>query len=420
MKHLSLSLLIAFLIISCNLCMSLESFSGTSNNDPAKKEQGPVASKKSGVKKAARTTVDKENNIHWHSVRFIAKVLKRLGEKRPIGDLRDELVKSCPTQNIVTTLRTDVINCKVLATQDSTGSTYTKNLPIDCLKTMIQHVVAACPTVVQRSAAMILIQAAQTNLNPQRKTKLKKLQRKALRAVTRIETMMNLSKDEVNKKLSDVHKELKNEKAREKAKEDHLDVMKTLDKLGENVKKMRSTKKAAKPKNTTKSVDSKTTNEVKPKKKKKNSYKNKKGKSQQYYNEYLDDDEDFSVFPPAPSKDKSPKKASVKSTRSSAEKKKSSFIEIGNVKPKKKEKRSKVLNKEFVTRPSKKSPTTSTPKKAARTIENKSTSTQNAPAVPANTADSKKLIQKVKLNKNKNQTLSAYMSKVIKYFAEKF
>jgi hypothetical protein len=420
MKQLSLSLLIIYLILSSNLCLNIKPGKATKK-----------LTKKSKLAKRERK-IDTNNNVHLHSIRFSAKLLRRLGDSRGVEELKKEMIATCPTQNLIRTIRTDLINHLVLLKVTDDNSGFALDLPIQTFSTMIQHIVDACPQIVKNSEAISYISAALNNLNPKHK-KILKLRKKTKRVIKRLKEILNVKKSEIKKKVKSVNKEIKREKLVAQAKIEHQDVIKILEKLEGNVSKIKSRTKNSsiitKDEQMDKENSSKKINflDEKPKgrKKKKNKNKNKEKKTKDdgYYNEHLDNDQDFSVFPPDP---EPLKKGNSNKNKSAGKKPKSgliqnyavSFIEnsIEDLTATKKSKDSKGIASNTKPHTSENTEKTSSNEKKNSSI---SETKNDLHKIPLNTEHSNDLIKKSNFNENKRQGLSSYFAKKIKYFAEK-
>jgi hypothetical protein len=382
MKQLSLSVLIVFLLLSSNLCLNLQ------QNKPKKKaRQDPV-------RKEPNKEINEDQNVYLHSIRFSAKILKKLGDKRPLSDIKKEMTSICPTQNLIRTIRTDVINHKLLIQETTEKSDFISNLPIQTWGTMIQHIIDACPNVIKNSEAMTFFSAALKNLNNNHK-RIKKLRKKTNKAIQRLVVLLNVTKKDVQGKLSVVKREIRKQKARNQAKVEHKNVVKILNKLEANVKRMKT------PTPDKKKVTSISSEEIK----------DRKIKNNKKTPERLDDDKDFSVFPPKPD--------SKEDKKSSPSAKKSSFIEVvaDTQSPKSTTQNDKIKSEEEIKKKSKTSKKKGNKKASRKAAKKKLRKTRK---VPKNTKYSRELIRKTRLNHLKRQSLSSFFSKKIRYFAEKF
>jgi hypothetical protein len=429
MKQLSLSLLITFLVLTSNLCLNIQ---------PQSNQIRQVEEKNSGKKSEGK--IDEKNNVYLHSIRFSAKLLKRLGDPRNVDEIKKEMIEICPTQNLIRTIRTDLINHLALVNMTDDNSEFTSDLPIQTFSTMIQHIVDACPKILNNSGAMTYISAALKNLKPKQE-KILKLRKKTSRIINRLKEILNVEKSEVTEKVQQVNKEIKKEKDVAQAKIEHQDVIKILDKLEKNVKKIQLksnvSNKVERKKNKNKSSENINFLNEEPSKAKKKHKKNKnKSKDKEKYNEYLDNDKDFSVFPPepAPLKETSNKNKDLKINKresSLTQHSAISFIEIENKGPNKKNSKKKLQSNNKKKSNKKKK---SIEKKKSGKIKNSNNSkkgrkkssdkepkkVKRLSKVPLNTKHSRDLIRKSNFYEGKRQSLSSYFAKKIKYFAEKF
>jgi hypothetical protein len=409
MKQLSLSLLITYLVLTSNLCLNIQ---------PQSNQIRQVGEK--NLENKSKGKIDEKNNIYLHSIRFSAKLLKRLGDPRNVDELKKEMIATCPTQNLIRTIRTDLINHLVLVKMTDDNSDFTSNLPIQTFSTMIQHIVDACPKILNSSGAITYISAALKNLNPKHK-KILKLRKKTSRVINRLKEILNVEKSEVKEKIQHVNKEIKKEKDVAQAKIEHQDVIKILDKLEKNVKKIQIkssvNNKVERNKNKDKSTKKINFLKEEPSKTKKKEKKNKnKSKDNEKYNEHLDNDKDFSVFPPepAPLKETSNKNKDlkiIKRVSSLVQHTAISFIEVQNKGPKKKITKKKISSTKK---------TSSSKKERKKSSAEQPKQDKQLSKVPPNTEHSKDLIKKSNFNEGKRQSLSSFFAHKIKYFAEKF
>jgi hypothetical protein len=325
-------------------------------------------------------------NVHWLSVRLISKLLKKLGDRRSMDDLEQDLIKRCPLQNLIPKLRDEVMNFKVVVASVGSEKSVRSAVSIENWKNIISAIINACPAVVKASAGYTWIAKARGNLMKDQNGKFDRIQSKADRAINRMAVFLRVTDAIVENKLFEIKEALR--KQEEEAKARRLAIIKA---RKEQAEKRKLAKLAAEKK--------RKLEQEKAKKNKKRLNKNKGAKNS-----------------PAA-------RITVTDT------KKNSFIELNAL----------AVNVVDSNKPTIKNPASKSNKKRSSkktTAKSRSSKKNNvqAPAkpeplyvnammtpvnldVPWNNEEQNEFVKKTKINKVRNMTLSSLIARTIKFFA---
>ena len=427
MKHLSLSILITFLILSIGYITTMHKDSNgapvkrmganktlaknhthgnhthTKNLTLAKGKNSTSVTKKDKKKKNKEAEKKKpkreiinihvtdpkivNKNVHWLSVRLIAKLLKKLGDRRSMDDLEQDLIKRCPLQNLIPKLRDEVMNFKVVVASVGSEKSVRSAVSIENWKNIISAIINACPPVVKASEGYKWIAKARGNLMKDQNGKFERIQTKAERAIHRMAVFLRVTDSIVENKLFEIKEALR--KQEEEAKAKRLAIIKA---RKEEAEKRKRAKLAAEKK--------RKLEQEKAKKNKNRLNKNKGAKNS-----------------PA---------ARITVTGST---KKNSFIELNALavavvnsdKPTNKNSASKTDKKKSSKKTTAKSRSSKrnikqTPSKPEPLYVNVMKTPVNLD-VPWNNEEQNEFVKKTKINKIKNMTLSSLIARTIKFFA---
>jgi hypothetical protein len=104
--------------------------------DPVNKKQVKELKMMAFAKKAP--------NIHKMTIKFLGRLAVKLQDKRGPQAIEKHIVDKCPTINVFTQLRTDVLNCQILTSKLPKETDVEKTLAIGCLKNVLQHLNPGC------------------------------------------------------------------------------------------------------------------------------------------------------------------------------------------------------------------------------------------------------------------------------------
>jgi hypothetical protein len=199
-------------------------------------------------------------NVHLLTMKFMSKLLIKLGDTRSKTTIVDSLVKRCPGINFVEEIRRDIIDCKVMIATVKPGDEINKKLNIGCLKNVLERVAKSCPAELKNSSANYLIQKAYFNINNIKRDNLQRFQNLARVTMKRSAILLRVYQRSIQAKLDKVLAEMKRQEEGKKAKKIKKAVPKKV------IKKKAATKPkkqaAKKAKKTPKNV--KIVNKVKP------------------------------------------------------------------------------------------------------------------------------------------------------------
>jgi hypothetical protein len=268
MKHLSLSLLIVFLIlVNCYITSSkidLQNYDSAPEKTSSIKKESKLSlkdalksldkimkpiikkskkskertsikvngiNKKSNSKKSTKEKPKREvkvvhvtdpkvvnKNVHWLSVRLISKLLIKLGDRRQIDEIQQELIKQCPDQNVIPKIREEVIKFGVVVATVGKEKGVKAAVSIENWKNIIEAITKACPAVVEKSDGYKWIAKAKFNLMKDHNGKFEKLQTKAELAIHRMAVFLRVSKKVIETKLAEIREILRKQQEAAKAK----------------------------------------------------------------------------------------------------------------------------------------------------------------------------------------------------------
>lgn len=461
MKHLSLSLLIACLIlINCYITSSQiksENYDAAPENKSSIKKKSKVSltdalksldqfmkpllkksskskertsskaegvNKKNNPKKSTEEKPKREvkvvhvtdpnvvnRNVHWLSVRLISKLLIKLGDRRQIDEIQQALIKNCPDQNVIPKIRDEVINFEVVVATVGKEKGVKSAVSIENWKNIIEAITKACPAVVEKSDGYKYIAKAKANLQKDQNGKFEKIQSKAELAIHRMGVFLRVSEKVIETKIAEIKEALR--KQQEAAKARRLLIIRARQAEAERRRKAKlalKKKKDEEAKKKNKKAGRSKKQKVKASNNSTISYNSTSSNSAptpnkasflEFFTQFLRSESETEA---TPEKNKSTKKKSK--SNKNGKKSKSSRKNSG---PNKKSKKS------LASSGSTNSTTSSEVKpepfyvNVVRTPVNKD--------VALNTPEQDEFVKKTGINKMKNMTLSTLIAKTLKYFA---
>ena len=156
-------------------------------------------------------------NVHWLSVRLISKLLIKLGDRRQIDEIQQDLIKNCPNQNVIPKIRDEVINFKVVVATVGKEKGVKAAVSIENWKNIIEAITKACPSVVEKSVGYKWIAKAKANLQKDQNGKFEKIQTKTELSIHRMAVFLRVTEKVIETKIAEIKEALRKQQEAEKA-----------------------------------------------------------------------------------------------------------------------------------------------------------------------------------------------------------
>jgi len=122
------------------------------------------------------------------------------------------LKKECPTINIFESIRTEILNCRILI-KAITGDELNKNVQIGCFKNVLKIISDSCPNYIKTSPVDEIIKKTVENLTNVKEANLSQFQILSGSLIRRVSSILSVKAFTVEQKLEDIKKRMAETKA---------------------------------------------------------------------------------------------------------------------------------------------------------------------------------------------------------------